>query len=282
MGFSFLYRLLILIALCSCTCRSMEYRQFYAHLHEPRTHARPMEPSDYFLVILVDARHLDYTEGWKFFHSVAKHPSDCSKNGDVGHAWIYLQGKRDGKTLSIEGGHSGERETPPARYFDGLMNYHDWGYANPTDEQIKNPRYEPNPVKYLWTQREDGFFQRGAGGHSPTFAAKVSLTPQQFEQILHFIHPKRYPYKNYALQGPHCTSFVTAVAKIAGLSLKSHEKMAIPPRVLFGRCWIRLWEDPFYSTFTFPTPDVLEKSLIQAVERGEAEDALNWYWKNKP
>ena len=259
----------------------MEYRQFYAHLYQPRMHWHQMEATDYFLVILVDARHLDYTEGWKFLHSVAKHPSDCSKNGDVGHAWIYLQGKRQGKILSIEGGHSGERECPPARYFDGLMNYHEWGYANPTEEQMKNTRYEPNPVKYLWTPREDGFFQRGSGGHSPTFAAKVSLTPQQFEQILQFIHPKSYPYKDYALQGPHCTSFVTEVAKIAGLTLKSYEKMKIPQSVLFNRCWIKLWDDPFYSTFAFPTPDVLEKSLMQAVERGEAEDALSWYLKTR-
>lgn len=273
----FFVRLVLLIVLSACTCRSIEYRNFYAHLREPRSHWQKMEPSDYFLVILVDARHLDYTEGWKFLHSVAKHPSDCSKNGDVGHAWIYLQGKRNGKIVSIEGGHSGEKEDPPARYFDGLMNYHQWGYANPTPTQRKSPRYEPNPIKYLWTQREDGFFQKGSGGHYPTFAAKVSLTPEQFEQILLFIHPTRYPYKHYALIGPHCTSFVTDVAQIAGLSLPSQEEMKVPSTVLFGNCLIRLWEDPDYSTFVFPTPDVLEKSLIDAVKKGEAEDALQWY-----
>lgn len=239
-----------------------------------------MEPSDYFLVLLVDARHLDYTSGNKFFKSVAKHPSDGSKNRDVGHAWIYLQGKRNGQTIVIEGGHSGERMEEPARYFDGLVNYNLWGSANPTDEEFHKPCYEPNPVRYLWTAREDGFFQKGSGGHRPTFAAKVSLTRRQFEQILYFIHPSRYPYHEYALVGRQCSSFVTQVAKIAGLQLASHTIMNISPRMNYGRQQIRLWEDPCYSTIEFATPDVIEKSLIQEVEEGRAEYALKWYLNN--
>lgn len=263
-------RFFLFILLCSCTPRSAEYRQFYSHLHEKHFETSQSE-SDYFLIISVDARHLDYTEGWKFFHSVAKHPSDCSKNGDVGHAWITLRGIKNGKIFSIEGGHSGEKEHCPPRYFDGLMNYHDFGYADPTEEQMEHPRYEPNPVKYLWTMRKDGFFQKGSGGHSPTFAVKIDLTPEQFEQIYRFIQPRNYSYQNYALRGPQCTSFVTEVAKIAGLSLESHVTMKIPQTVFFRGCCIRLWEDPFYSTFTFPTPDVLEKSLMEAVEKGQAK-----------
>lgn len=279
MSFSFFYRLSLLLFLCSCVCRSQEYRDFYAHLHKPRAHLLRMEPCDYFLVILVDARHLDYTQASKFLHSVAKHPNGGSKHGDVGHAWIYLQGKRNGKRIVIEGGHSGEIENPPARYFDGLMNYHDWGYSNPTPEQIRLPRYEPNPIKYLQTGRKDGFFQKGSGGHRPTYAAKIPLTRQQFEQILQFIHPRNYAYQEYALTGPQCSTFAVQVAKIAGLSLSSDATMRIAPRVFFGRSCIRLWEDPYYATLTFPTPDILEKSLMQAVEYGKAEEALDWYLK---
>jgi hypothetical protein len=264
----FPFSLLILIAF-SCTCRSPEYREFYAHLHKKRPTVQRVEPSDSFLIILVDARHLDYSEGWKFLHSVAKHPSNGSKNGDVGHAWIFLQGIRNGEMIAIEGGHSGEKEHSPPRYFDGLMNYLDWGYAAPTPEQMGNPRYEPNPVKYLWTERHDGFFQKGSGGHRPTFAVKIPLTPQQFEQIYTYI--QNYPYKKYGLVGPHCTTFVAEAARLAGISLETHLTMQIPPTVFFRRCLIRLWEDPAYSTFTFPTPDVLEKSLMEAVERGEVE-----------
>lgn len=261
--------LLLVPSAYSCTCRSTDYREFYAHLHKKLPTVQSIDSSDYFLIIMVDARHLDYSEGWKFLHSVAKHPSDGSKNGDVGHAWIFLQGIRNGEVVAIEGGHSGEKEHSPPRYFDGLMNYLDWGYADPTPEQKKNPRYEPNPVKYLWSARNDGFFQKGSGGHRPTFAVKIVLTPSQFEQITRYI--QNYPYHHYGLIGPHCTTFVAEIAELAGLSLETHVTMQIPATVFFRRCHIRLWEDPTYSTFTFPTPDVLEKSLMEAVERGEVE-----------
>lgn len=276
---SIVFRFILIFILSSCIPRSEDYRNFYAHLRHTRLLGKATEPSDYFLVILVDAQHLDYTDPCKFFHSVAKHPNNCSKEGDVGHAWIYLQGRHNGKLFTLEGGHSGERESPPARYFDGLMNYHEWGYANPTQEQLKYPRYEPNPVKYLWTERNDGFFQKGSGGHLPTFAAKITLTQEQFARILAFIRPKNYPYARYALTGPHCTTFVTQVAEIAGLNLNSYMTMDISSKAFFGGMWMRLWEDPFYATFMLPTPDVLEKSLIRAVERGEAENAMQWYKK---
>jgi hypothetical protein len=253
----------LLLLLTSCVWRSEEYRQFYAHLQRPRAFWRPMQEDEYFLVILVDARHLDYTQTDKFLHSVAKHPSDGSKTRDVGHAWIYLQGKWQGQRLIIEGGHSGEREEYPPRYFDGLMNYHEEGYAN--------------PIEYLWTVREDGFFQKGSGGHRPTFAAKVSLTQGQFYRILRFIHPRYYPYQHYSLLGPQCSSFVTQVAALAGLNLSSHVTMHLAPRVCYGGRIIRLWQDPHYATITFSTPDVIEKSLMNAVKEGKAEYALDWY-----
>ena len=199
----------------------------------------------------------------------------------MGHAWIYLQGNFNGQLFVLEGGHSGEREDPPARYFDGIMNYNDWGYANPTEKQALCPRYEPNPIKYLWTIREDGFFQKGSGHHCPTFAAKVSLTRQQFESILSFIRPSYYPYRYYSLLSRQCCSFVAQVADLAGLNLNIHTTMKIASSVYYRKAWIRLWQDPCYSAVTFATPDILEKSLIKAVERGEAEYALDWYLKHK-
>jgi hypothetical protein len=262
----------------SCTCRSREYEDFYAHLQTFQAPSHSMQEEDYFVILLVDACHLDYTNACHFFQSVAIHPNG-SRRGDIGHAWIYLQGKCNGRIFVLEGGHSGEREEPPARYFDGIMNYNDWGYANPTPKQICCPRYEPNPIRYLWTKREDGFFQQGSGGHSPTFAAKISLSPQQCERILSFI--RHYPYCDYGLMGPQCCTFVAQVAALAGVSLATHTMMRVAPSIYYGKTWIRLWEDPYYSQVTFSTPDVLEKSLIKAVENGEAEYALDWYFKQK-
>lgn len=279
LGISFL-----LVIFISCVCRSEEYCHFYTHLKKLRTLKTwaTMQESDFFLIILVNARHLDYTQNQKFFKSIAKHPSDATKTRDVGHAWIYLQGKKNGKIIKVEGGHSGEIEEFPARYFDGMMNYNDWGYANPTCEQCLCPRYEPNPVKYLWTIRTDGFFQKGSGGHRPTFAAKIDLTSDQFERILSFIHPCHYAYQYYSLIEHQCSSFVAQVAALANWNLEFTTTMSIAPQVYYGRKWIRLWENPCYSCMTFASPDVLEKSLIQAVENGEAEYALDWYLYHFP
>jgi hypothetical protein len=273
------FGIVILILLSSCLWRSDDYRNFYAHLHGSSTSWQSMQEEDYFLIILVDAPHFDYTKGSKFLQTVAKHPYDGSKNGDFGHAWVYLKGIHNGRSIVIEGGHSGETEEPPARYFDGIMNYFEWGFANPTSEQTLSPCYEPNPIKYLFTVREDGFFQKGSGGHYPTFAAKISLTSKQFQTILCFINPRHYTYRYYALMGHQCCSFVTKVAALAGLSLVSETSIKVAPYVYFGRRWIRLWEDPFYAEITLATPDVVEKSLMEAVKNGQAQYALDWYLK---
>lgn len=273
---------LVLLLLCiSCTCRSREYQDFYAHLQTFQTPCQPMQEEDYFLILLVDACHLDYTDAYQFFQSVAVHPDNRTNRGDVGHAWIYLQGKCNGRTFVLEGGHSGEVEEPPARYFDGIMNYNDWGYANPTREEMRHARYEPNPIKYLWAIREDGFFQKYSGGHRPTFAAKISLSQHQFERILSFIRPSNHSYRNYALIGPQCCTFAAEVAALAGLSLATQTSMRIEPCLYYGKTWIRLWEDPCYSKMVFSTPDVLEKSLMMAVDNGEAEYALDWYLEKR-
>lgn len=266
---------LFLIELAGCCPGSASYRAFYAHLHQPRPRVHPMEEEEYFLVILVNARHLDYTDTSSFFHTVAKHPSDGSTTGDLGHAWIYLQGKIEGQTYVIEGGHSGERGRLQARYFDGVMNYNEWGYANPTLEHRQNPRYEPNPVKYLWTTLSDGFFQEGAGGHRPTYAAKVSLTEEQFHRLVHFI--RSYPYPFYSLTKQQCSTFVLHVSALADFYFEATTSMLIQPRIYYGGVWVRLWDDPSYACITLATPDLIEKGLMKAVRDGRAEYALEWY-----
>jgi hypothetical protein len=277
-------RFLFIFSLFCTSCYrpcSKAYQEFYQHLSQPCPIITEMSKTDYFLVILVDARHLDYTNNWSFFRTIAKHPSDGSKNGDFGHAWIYVEGLVNGKKIAIEGGHSGERGLLQAKYFDGIMNYNDWGYANPTPEQKLCPRYEPNPAKYLWTSQNDGFFQKGSGDHTPTFAVKINLSKNQFQQILKFIHPRCYPYQRYALTRHQCSSFVAEVASLADLYLDCEVSISIQPRVLYGGRWVRFWEDPQYALLTFSSPDQLEKSLMKAVNEGQAEYALDWYLKNK-
>lgn len=277
-----LYLIFVLFLSTGCSWKpsSPEYRDLYAHLEVPIRKA-PVHESEYFVVLLVDARHLDYTSGPSTLKTIAKHPSDGSKNSDVGHAWIYLQGIENGVPVFIEGGHSGERGIHQAKYFEGVMNYIDYGYANPNNNQRCCPRHEPNPIKYLSSTQTDGFFQWGAGGHTPTFAAKIDLTKEQFQHITALIHASNYPYRDYALIHNQCCSFVAKVASIAGLLIDYEVTISIPSNVTFGGETWQLWTDPQYAHFTFSSPDILERSLMQAVRSGKAQYALSLYLKHR-
>lgn len=261
------------------TKRSQGYADFYSYL-KPSLKATPMATSDYFLVVLVEARHLDYTDNRGFIKSMAKHPSDGSKNGDVGHAWIYLQGRMNGQSVFLEGGHSGELGIVQARYFDGLMNNIEYGCANPTEEQRLCPQDEPNPVKYLWEAQKDGYFEWGSGRHYPTFAAKVDLSPQQFQRIFDFI--QNYPFDRYSITGNQCSSFAAQVASLGGLEVECEVTMPIDQYLEVGEDCFCLWQDPSYSLLTISSPDVLERSLMQAVREGRAQCALDWYRQTHP
>lgn len=248
------------------------FPQFILSIHE----------TECFLVILVNARQLDYSSGHNLFKTMAKHPSDGSKNGDVGHAWIYLQGDMNGSAFYVEGGHSGELGIVRPKYFEGVMNYHDYGYSDPTDEEMKNPRYEPNPIKYLWASPKDGFFQEGSGGHTPTYAIKIDIDKAKFNEILRFINPVNYDYKDYAITRNQCSSFVTQVSALAGLNLADKVTIHINSKVrIFGKDY-HLWTDSQYSTITFSSPDILQESMKDAVKKGIAEEATHWYKKKNP
>ncbi len=255
--------ILLSLVICSCLgCRSPEYYREYAHLSIARDRPHPqMHESAYFVVLLVEARHLDYTSNRALLQSLVKHPSDGSKNSDVGHAWIYLQGCENGELVCLEGGHSGELGLIQPKYFEGIIDDFEAGSSN--------------PIQYLWACQKDGFFEEGNGGHYPTYAAKVDLTKEQYQKIVAFIH--HYDYAHYYLTHHQCTTFVVQIAELAGLTLDHTVTIEIDPVLhLCGDC-LPLWSDPQYATFTFSTPDVLERSLMHAVWCGEAEFALDWY-----
>jgi len=258
-----------------CRPNSENYENFYAHLDSAWTPCNAFKETPYFLVVLVNARHLDYTDNLSFFRTLSKHPSDGSKNCDVGHAWIYLRGMLDGVSVELEGGHSGERGLTQARYFEGIMNFIEYGYANPTAAQKRMPRYEANPIRYLWQVQKDGFFQAGSGGHSPTCAAKIDLTEEQFLAILAFV--ETYPYQDYAITRNQCASFVSQIAALADWQLPGEVTMQLEPRLKIGGEIIQLWEDPCYSGITLSTPDIIEKSLLVSIHEGRAQEANRWY-----
>lgn len=210
----------------------------------------PPTKSDYSLTIFVDARHLDYSDGERFLTTLAKHPSDWSKNGDVGHAWICLKAPNK----SLTGGQTGEREG--LTYTQGVLQ-----------GLIKE-----NPIAYLHTPRTDGAFEKGSGGHVPTFAAKFNLNKEQFESAAKAV--QNYPFKHYSLTKAQCTSFAALVARSAGIQLQDTLQLSFPCKLTLSGKTFLLWNDPAYSKLSLPTPDRLEQSLQEKVLIGEAEYAL--------
>ncbi|MGK5594220.1 MAG: hypothetical protein ACSNEK_02550 [Parachlamydiaceae bacterium] len=213
-----------------------------------------------FIVFLVEAPHLQYESVSGLLKSVAKHPSNYSKNGDVGHAWIYLHGYLDGKEIVCEGGHSGELGVIQPTYFKGVY-----------DNILLGSK---NPISYLFCAQEDGFFQRGNGNHVPTYAAKMRLTEQQLRMVIDFIH--QYDFKKYSLTERQCCTLINEIASQLGLTLKTKRLVYFPQEALIGKNKVCLWTDPKYSKICFSCPDLLELALKKAVEEGQLEPAKQW------
>lgn len=250
----------ILFSLLLCSLEPTEYIS-------PRSVARKakqMKESPYFLVICTDAAHFNYDDGLEFLKSWRKHPQGSRKDGTVGHAWIVLSGTLNGQAVFIEGGHSGERGVHSLTYMEEV--------------DFLKKQGDPNPVRALFEPLKDGYFQKGRGCHFPSFAAKIDLTEEQFLMIISFIHPKRYPYKDYSLTGRQCASFAAQVAALAGVNINSEVTLKLPQTFNVGKEKIVLFQDPKFSEITFSTPDVVEQELIRLVLEGKLECALDWYY----
>lgn len=240
------------VSLCLCV-------QFFSWPLFFVCHLTASEPA--YVIFYVDAPKLCYDSFETLVHGLAK--SQTHKDGrlyaNVGHAWLKIHGALDGRDINMTIGHSGELGIINRPYFEGVMDLLDKGH--------------PNPVSYLFATLHDGFAQMGCGGHLPTFAAKCFVTQPQLRAIVRFIHPKRYPYSEYALTGKQCASLLAQVASLAGLSLEHQVSVPIPKILSFGGRRMRLWTHPRYRTLTFSSPDKLEKSLKQLVVCGKAEEA---------
>lgn len=278
----FRYNLLLLFFffICFSSCSSREYRKFYSHLKTAPVYKNDsMSDSPYYLVFLVDAHHLDYMNSDSLIKSLEKNPQLGRKGVNVGHAWICLRGFKEDREVFIEGGHTGEWGLVQPKYFDGVMNYIQYGYANPNKEKKQRPRKEKNPIKYLWVSLYDGSFQKGSGGHKPTFAAKVNLTKKEFDRVYDFIQSSNYYYLDYALLRNQCSSFLSQIASLINLNIKGEVSVQINKELNYRGKKFVLWEDSKYSEITFSTPDLIEKELMRLVEEKRAEYALLWYQK---
>ena len=235
-----------------------------------------------YIVFLVDAPKLDYSSSQKLLSSLVKNPHTAQKDGYVGHAWFYLKGfEKQGNLVELEGGHSGELGIACPKYFEGIMNLMEFGVVTPSIEDKKKPKTEENPIKYLWSNLNDGYFQSGSGGHKPTLAAKFQLSQKQFDYLLTFITPQNYNFSSYCLTNHQCVTLINQIAGYLGHPLECEIAIPIQKDLILGKRKYTLWENTDYSILNLPSPDILENSLKKKIVSKEAEDVLAWYLQNR-
>lgn len=241
------------------------YVKEYQYLRDIRESSSTLEQfhgkEDFFLVVLVDARHLDYSSPEAFFTSM-HYGLFLPQDPTIGHAWIKLCRNVKGKKWSFEGGHTGEFGLTAPKYFDEVVRL-----GLETDE--------PDPAQYLFSSLPDGCLQKGSGGHSPTFSAAFPLTEEQFFKVYRLL--REYDFKKWSLQEHQCVDFVLSCLATIGVHLSCTQTLNIPPEFVWKERRIRLWKDAQYSTLTLATPDALEKALFHEVLERKALLAMKWY-----
>ena len=101
-----LFIILILIQSCAHVPTTDSWQQQYRHLQQPLPQNQSITETDYYIIFLVAARHLDYWDTKELAKSLVRYGRG---KGDIGHSWIYLKGIKDGRTFIKEGGQSGQR-----------------------------------------------------------------------------------------------------------------------------------------------------------------------------
>lgn len=234
-----------------------------------------VDETPYFLVLLVHATGLDYQDQASLLRSLYKRSR--FKGGFLGHSWVLLSGVENGRRQVLEVGLSPKGEDS-VQFFRGVLDLAEYGYVNPTAEQRRHPRQEPNPISYLWRDQGNGYLQPASEARiRPTYAAKLDLDQEQYRAIKARLNPALPEQKRFQLTGRQCSSFLVEIAALAGVSLSHQLTIAVPQQIEVGGRAVRLWMDPAYASMTLSSPDVIQESLKRLVASGRAEDVLAWY-----
>ena len=259
---------LFLMILPSCSPRmSDDYVKRYHYLGGVQA-ANQSAPqfkgsSDYYLVVLVDARHLDYSSPSNYFCTISQ-GLFLPQDPNTGHAWIVLAGREEGQGWGFEGGHTGEFGLYAPRYFDEVVRLA-W------EEQ------HPNPASYLFDSLPDGALQYGSGGHSPTFAVAFPLTEHGYCRVRRLLSKDGYDFSRWGIRGPNCIRFVVACLSAVGIDVCCQEKFSLPRSFSYRGTDVALWSDSKYSCLYVDTPELLEKRLWELVQKGQGVVATKWY-----
>lgn len=260
--------LLLMMFLCSCSPRMADtHVARYQYLKEVRTSAREYpqftQKDEYFLVVLVEAMHLDYSSPESYLGTMT-HGLFFSKEPDTGHAWIILGGKKNGKPWIFEGGHSVDDSLDISTCFNEIKS-------------ISSENKMSNPARLLSYSFPEGVFEYGPGGYTPSMSAAFPITEDQFKKLAEFIDKGGYDYSRWGIHENNCVHFSVQCLEKIGISIDCAEKLVIPECIYVHGEKITLWDDPAYSIISAYTPDLLEKRLWQLVKKGKAFIATKWY-----
>jgi hypothetical protein len=210
----------------------------------------------------VEARHLNYSSPENFLHTLSS-GLFFPHNPTIGHAWVVLSGKKDGKPFLFEGGHTGEFGLLAPKYLDELIRL--------------SVLHDPDPARYLFEVLPDGKLEIGSGDHVPTLAAAFPITEQGFLRIYSILGPEGYDFSRWGLQGPQCVRFALTCMAAIGVEMECREILNLPRSFTYQNRTLPLWTHPAYASLTVETPDLLEKKLWKLVREKKAFLAMSWY-----
>ena len=247
--------------------KTKEWLWRYSYIDDIRTISKKFpsfSPSDeYFLVVLVDAQHADYSSSQGYLGSLARSFFNHHYL-DPGHAWVVLAGTKDGKPWFFEGGHTVNCPDLTKYYLKGILG-------------LSSDGPEPNPARCLFSPTDIGNFEYGPGDSQPSFAAAIPLTKEGFERILRLFDEDGYDFSRWGVQGPNCVQFALSCLAAVGVEFDCSDVLPVPPSLSVLGHEIPLWTNPVYSHLDLKTPDLLEKRLYDLVRQRIASFALPWY-----
>ncbi len=253
----------LLLGFCCMGKASDRWLQRYSYLEEIRNSkfAQFEGDDEYFLVVLVNARHPDYSSPFAYVWDLTWNYI-IENQPDTGHAWIVLSGKKSGKRWIFEGGHSVNCNAVMPGYVKKMI-----GLAC---EDTEN-----NPARSLFNATNEGLFEYGSGNNKPTFAAAFPLTKDGFDRTIKIL--ENYQFENWGLRGPNCVQLVQTCLSAVGVDCSLYDTVDVPETINFFGNQVRLWSDPSYARLPVKTPDLLEKRLFDLVKTKQASAAMHWY-----
>jgi hypothetical protein len=220
---------------------------------DPAT-GKPVGDEGYYLYILSEAAHWDYSDPKSLLFSIRRRPRV--------HSWVILESPRD----RLEFGHIGDFGQVQPRYHEGVF------------QRIRDGH--PNPIGYLWETMSDGQFQIGKPNHPPSFVWRIPITRRRYQSIYEYVTQRKYD--QFSLRTNNCTDVVIETAALARINLMHRIRLTLPPETKFRGRTLRIWTDPQYRILEYGTPDVLDADLRQLARSGIGSDVTAWYLALKP